>query len=123
MTIRTRMTLWYAGMLLISVLVIAGLSFDEFSEQHAKSHEVGSRFAEVIDLVCWIGIPALLLSVGGGVWMMRKALAPVASLIKAAEGINEKNLSAQLPRTGNGDELDRLAEGLNPMARRRRSSF
>jgi signal transduction histidine kinase len=55
--------------------------------------------------------------------MMRKALAPVADLTKAAQGISEHNLSEQLPRTGNGDELDRLAEVLNAMISRLNGSF
>ena len=110
MTIRARMTLWYAGILLVSALVIAALSVDELYEQHGKDGEVGESLADIIGLVCWIGIPAILLSVGGGAWMMRKALAPVAALIQAAEGINERNLSDHLPRTRNGDELDRLAD-------------
>jgi signal transduction histidine kinase len=106
-----------------SALVIAGLSLDELREQHGKNGEVGNGLDDVIGLVFWIGIPALLLSVGGGAWMMRKALAPVASLIRVAEGINEQNLGDQLPRTGNGDELDRLAEVLNAMNARLNTSF
>ncbi len=123
MTIRARMTLWYAGILLVSALVIAVLSVDELYEQHGKAGELGDSLEDVIGLVCWIGIPAILLSVGGGAWMMRKALAPVAALIQAAEGINERNLSDQLPRTRNGDELDRLAEVLNAMTARLHDSF
>ncbi len=123
MTIRARLTLWYAGILLVSGLVIAVLSVREIHEQHDKDGEVGDSLEDVVGLVCWIGIPAILLSVGGGAWLMRKALAPVAALTQAAQGINERNLSDQLPRTGNGDELDRLAAVLNAMTARLDGSF
>jgi signal transduction histidine kinase len=55
--------------------------------------------------------------------MMRKALAPVASLTMAAERLNESTLSQRLPRTGNGDELDRLTEVFNAMSGRLAQSF
>lgn len=120
MTIRARMILWYSAILLISALVIATLTVDELREQHGKDKETGET---LLGIVCWIGIPAILLSVGGGAWMMRKALAPVADLTKAAQGISEHNLSERLPRTGNGDELDQLAEVLNAMISRLNDSF
>ena len=63
------------------------------------------------------------MSIGGGWWLMRKALSPVAALTQAAERINERNLSEQLPRTGNGDELDRLTEVFNGMTARLNDSF
>ena len=75
------------------------------------------------DLVCWIGIPAIVLSVGGGWWLMRKALAPVAALTEAARRINEHNLGERLPRSGDGDELDQLTEVFNAMTERLEQSF
>src|SRR5262245_23315331 len=113
MTIRTRMTLWYAGVLLISALVIVGLSLSELHEQRDRSEAPEESLEDVIQLVCWIGIPAVLLSIGGGWWLMRKAFAPLAALTRAAQRINEHNLTQQLPRTRNGDELDQLTEVLN----------
>ncbi len=55
--------------------------------------------------------------------MMRKALAPVAALTEAAGRINEHNLAERLPRSGNGDELDRLTEVFNAMTERLEQSF
>jgi signal transduction histidine kinase len=68
-------------------------------------------------------VPATLLALGGGWWMMRRALAPVAALTRAAERVNEHNLGDRLPRTGNGDELDRLTEVFNAMTERLNQSF
>jgi signal transduction histidine kinase len=122
MTIRTRLTLWYAGVLLLSILLITVLSLNEFHERHrGRRSEQGME--EIVEIVLWISIPAALLSVGGGWWLMRKALAPVAALTQAAERINERNLSEQLPRTRNGDEFDRLTEVLNRMTARLHESF
>ena len=64
-----------------------------------------------------------VLALGGGWWLMRKALAPVAALTQAAERITEHNLGERLQRTGNGDELDRLTEVFNAMTERLERSF
>ena len=50
-------------------------------------------------------------------------VAPLTSLTSAAERLNEHNLGEQLPRSRNGDELDRLAEVLNAMTRRLNDAF
>jgi signal transduction histidine kinase len=54
---------------------------------------------------------------------MKKSLAPVAGLTLAAEKISAHNLSERLPRTGTGDELDRLTEVFNGMLARLDDSF
>jgi signal transduction histidine kinase len=82
-----------------------------------------SDLGDVIAIVAWCGLPALALSLGGGWWLMRKALAPVVALSQAAERINEHNLGERLARTGNGDELDRLTEVFNSMTERLKQSF
>ena len=123
MTIRMRMTLWYAGVLLLSVSLIGVLTLDELHERSERTRRPDRGMEEAIDIVLWIGGPAVLLSIGGGWWLMRKALAPVAALTQAAARLNERNLSDPLPRTGNGDELDRLTEVLNAMTARLDGSF
>jgi signal transduction histidine kinase len=47
----------------------------------------------------------------------------VTKLTEAVEKIHERNLAAPLPRTGNGDELDRLTEVFNAMTARLDGSF
>ncbi len=80
-------------------------------------------FREVREIILWSGVPALLLALAGGWWLTRKALAPVAALTQAAGRINERSLREQLPRSGNGDELDRLTEVFNGMTARLDTSF
>lgn len=122
MTIRARMTLWYAGVLLVSVLLITVFSLNEFHERH-RPPRAERAMEEIVEIFLWISVPAALLSIGGGWWLMRKALAPVAALTQAAERIDASNLGERLPRTGNGDELDRLTEVLNRMTARLHDSF
>jgi signal transduction histidine kinase len=124
MTIRTRLTLCNAGVLLLSLTLIAVLSLDELHEHHAR-RSPGSKkdVEEILAIVFWVGVPAAWLSIVGGWWLMRRALAPVENLARAAEQISEKTLGEPLPRTGNGDELDRLTEVLNAMNARLRDSF
>ncbi len=124
MTIRTRLTLWNAVVLLVSILLITVLSLGELRERRGSRPRRAQRgLEEILEIVLWISIPAALLSVGGGWWLMRKALQPVAALTDAAERRNEDNLAEQIPRVGNGDELDRLIEVLNAMTARLNSSF
>lgn len=121
MTIRARLTFWYAGILLFSAIFIAALSFHELHEQQRKESEEG--WEEIVGIVAGCGIPAVLISLAGGWWLMQKALTPVAVLTRAAEKIHDGNLHEQLARSGNGDELDRLTEVFNAMTRRLDTSF
>ena len=54
---------------------------------------------------------------------MRRALAPITTLTRAVELIQADTLKGRLPRTGNGDEVDRLTEVFNDMTRRLDESF
>jgi signal transduction histidine kinase len=130
MSIRTRLTLWYAGIMFVSLLAMGILSYHAFApeppnpDEHLKPDEADeSDLGEVWRIIFWCGVPAGLLALGGGWWMMRRALAPVAALTQAAERVNEHNLSARLPRSGNGDELDRLTDVFNAMTERLNQSF
>ena len=123
MTIRTRMTLWYSGVLLLSAFVVAALCFKELHEQHDQTEDPADTSEDIISLLAWVGLPAILLSIGGGWWLMRKAFAPVTALSRAAAALNERTLKQSLPRTLNGDELDQLAEVLNAMTARLDDSF
>ena len=61
------------------------------------------------------GLVFLGLAVVGGLLLSRQALRPVALSIHTARGLNPANLSARLPRTGAGDELDQLAATINDL--------
>lgn len=131
MKIRTRLNLWYAAILCgVAFAIIGTAIYHEFviEDRHYRHHheeksESESDSEDLIDVLSWTITPAVILGVVGGWWLMRRALAPVTALTEAVEKINEQNLSRPIPRSGNGDELDRLTEGFNAMTARLDGSF
>ena len=126
MKIRTRLTLWYAAILIISLLLIGFGTYQELAEQMRHEHRgqpAEHALGEAGEMIFLIGLPAVLLGLIGGLWLTRRALAPVTKLTEAVEGINDRNLRERLPRTCNGDELDRLTEVFNAMTARLDGSF
>jgi signal transduction histidine kinase len=132
MTIRRRLTLWFAGVLVMSLFAMGAISYYGLviepknkarlsaADPEAKVDPPGE---ELLEALAWSGVPALILGLGGGWWLMRRALAPVTALTHAAQQINEHNLNKPLARSGNGDELDRLTEVFNLMTERLHQSF
>jgi signal transduction histidine kinase len=128
MTVRARLTLWYAGIIFVSLIAMGVLTYREFApeplaDNKQKVQEDQEDLREIFRILFWCGVPAALLAAGGGWWLMRKALAPVAALTQAAGQIHERNLGEQLPRTNNGDEFDRLTQVFNDMTARLNNSF
>ena len=105
MTIRTRLSLWYAASCSSRCSIIGVLLYYQIiiePREHAGDiPNVTTRntaidedmFEDVTGIVMWCAVPAVLLSVGGGWWLMKKSLAPVAGLTQAAEKISAQNLS------------------------------
>jgi signal transduction histidine kinase len=130
MTIRTRLTLWYAVIFSVSLLVIGVSMYSELVvEQRAKiarHHGDGvddDAGTDITQIILFYGGSAVVIGVLGGLWLTRRALAPVAALTNAVEKIHENNLGEKIPRTNNGDELDRLTEVFNAMTTRLNDSF
>jgi heavy metal sensor kinase len=74
------------------------------------------------DLV-WGVFLVLLLASGGGYFLARKSLAPVASMNSQTQRISAENLSARLDVTNSRDELGRLAATINDLLARLENSF
>jgi signal transduction histidine kinase len=133
MKIRTRLTLWYAGVLMAAMLAISvwcyyDLVIEPAKQKRSGSHETNeepgeSMGVDVAEAALYCGLPALVVAIGGGWWMMRKALAPIVQLTAAAERMNEHHLRERLGRTGNRDELDRMTEVFNAMSERVSAAF
>lgn len=128
MTIRTRLTIWYSAIMFVSVLLIAGLSYNELVVEKARAKTADADndaegWEDVVAIIVWCGLPAALVGIGGGWLMMKKALSPVSEIADAAAKIDERSLGSRLSRTGNGDELDRLTEVFNSMIARLDNSF
>ncbi len=127
MTIGTRLSFWYAGILLVSLATMAGVLHYEFSEAYAayaaRNLQPDSPWEETGEIILYYGLPTALLLLVGGWWLMRRAFAPITSLTHAVERIHVGSLRERLPRTGNGDEVDRLTEVFNAMTSRLDDSF
>ncbi len=126
MTIRTRLTLWYAGILTLSLLIIGFGTYREIDERLRHEHRREPEehaIAETSEMVFQVGLPAIVLGLLGGWWLTRRALSPVVGLTEAIRKIHERNLREPLSRTQNGDELDRLTEVFNGLLARLDDSF
>ena len=126
MTIRMRLTLWYACILILSLLVIGIGTYREIDEQMRHDHRrapTEHAIGETSEMVFQVGLPAVLLGLLGGWWLTRRALGPVKKLTDAATKIHERNLREPLPRTNNGDELDQLTKVFNDTIARLDDSF
>jgi heavy metal sensor kinase len=126
MSIRTRLTLWYAGILIVSLgLMIAVLKYELTEQQRLRirGEAMEPVWEEVGEVVLYYGAPTVLLLLAGGWWLLRRSLAPITALTRAAEQIEIENLNQRLPCSGNGDELDRLTAVFNAMTRRLEDSI
>ena len=115
MSIRTRLTLWYAGMLLGSLLLMGGVLHYELVTEHEGEAVREKPGKQIADVLLFYGLPTVLVLVLGGSWLMRRALRPIEALTAGAERVHAGNLSERIPLTGRGDELDRLASVFNEM--------
>lgn len=85
------------------------------------------KFAGVLGSFTIVLIASMLLvfaaAMLGGVWIGRRALAPVARITDDARAIGERNLSARVAVPESHDELQQLSETLNAMLGRIEESF
>lgn len=133
MRIRTRLTLWFSGILFVALVAMGVFSYFELvaeprekaarGQADSKEEPQENETEDLVGIFAWCAVPALALSIGGGWWMMHQALAPVNALTQAAQRLNENTLGERLPRSGNGDELDRLTQVFNDMSARLEQSF
>ncbi|MGC3958247.1 MAG: HAMP domain-containing protein [Verrucomicrobiota bacterium] len=127
MTIRTRLTLWYSGVLLTSLILMVGVIYYEFVIERAQHKAEGKPpdtvRHEIFEVVLYYGVPTGVLTIIGGWLLLRKALTPLHQLAAAAEQLQLHNLRQELPCTGNGDEVDRLTKTLNAANARLLDSF
>lgn len=80
--------------------------------------EVDDSVGALVPLLL-IGLPVLLLVVGGTTWLMTgRALAPVDWIRAEVDGITSDRLERRVPEPGSRDEVQRLAETMNRMLER-----
>ena len=86
-------------------LLAVGTDLQQFAD---VQEAVGTAFA-------WAVALAVLLGIGGGVWLSRAFLHRVDAIARTAEAIIAGDLARRVPTMGTGDDLDRLASTLNRM--------
>jgi len=82
--------------------------------------EHASFLAKYAEVFLYASMPVALAL---GWQVVRRSLKPLDDLARGVEGFDVSNLGARLPRSQNGDEVDRLAASFNNMAGRLESSF
>lgn len=130
MTLRRRILLYYSITLSLSLVIVGFWSWFEFTEQRNEALRGGAAaalkhdpFFETFEIIVYGGLPAILLGIIGGGLLMRRALRPIGDLTEALEKTDVSNLSEPVPRSGNGDELDRMTAVFNRMKERLCLSF
>ena len=91
-------------------------------EMGASLREVDRTLGILSTLLLGLIPAALVLACGGGAWLSRQALRPVADMTAAAQRISISNLSTRLPTRNSGDELENLARTWNIMLSRLESA-
>lgn len=131
MTLFHRILLYYCLSLLGTLVLVGFFSWVEFGNQIARIEEGGLNavleqngpLEEALEIVLYAGVPAVLIGLIGGLILVRRALLPIEELTEALEKTDVSNLSEPVPRSGNGDELDRMAAVFNRMKERLGLSF
>lgn len=130
MTLRRRILLSYSMTLGLSLVIVAFWSWFEFQELYDEAISGGveslmdeSPLWESAEIILFGGLPAALLGMLVGTWMIRRALLPIESLTEVLEKTTASNLSEPVPRSGNGDEIDRMTAVFNGMKERLGVSF
>lgn len=131
MTLFRRILLFYILTLSGSLVVVGFWCYVEFGNQVDLMRKGGIEaitanegpLEEAMEIVLFAGVPAILIGMISGVVLLRPALRPIQELTLALERTDVSNLAEPVPRSGNGDELDRMAVVFNRMKQRLGLSF
>jgi heavy metal sensor kinase len=92
-------------------------------ESGAPLDEVQSVLRHVLVIMPATLLLAVMVAIGGGYFLVQRALAVVEHISRSAELISVQNLSERLPVRRSGDEIERLSVALNRMIQRLDEAF
>ena len=129
-SLRTRLTLLYAGVFLVLALVVLAIPFFSVSE----TTHVGSSSPPVVQHPGWHLYPhggalfisvaiAVAVSLGLGWLLAGRLLRPLRVIVATARDISATNLSRRLRTGRRDDEFSRLGQTLNDLFARLEASF
>ncbi|MCK4362364.1 MAG: HAMP domain-containing histidine kinase [Dehalococcoidia bacterium] len=132
-TIRFRLTLWYAALLLLFIILfIVGLNLtmEHFGPSGRFPHnpeivrQIRIENQELLRNYSLIGLAGLVLfGAGGGYFLSRRMLKPVDRVSSLASRISSTNLKERINYQGPDDEMTRLANTFDDMLGRLESAF
>jgi len=132
-TIRFRLTLWYAALLLFFVILFIiglNLTMDRFGPVGLFPHspdivrQIRIENQELLRNYSLIGLAGLVLfGAGGGYFLSRRMLKPVDRVSSLAARISSTNLKERINYQGPDDEMKRLADTFDDMMGRLESAF
>jgi signal transduction histidine kinase len=125
-TLRRRLALRYGLIVAVCLLLLGWLTYHEFVSEPRIFRELGvpepdgGHLGELTEVIIYAGVPTIFIV---GWWLVRRSLKPIDDLALGMEGFHAANLKQRLPRSHNGDEVDRMAVAFNSMAERLEKSF
>lgn len=126
MTLRRSLGWRYSLVVAACLCLLAGLTYHEFVREPRILRELGVQeppelhFAETAEVLLYGVVPGVF---AFGWWFVRRSLRPVDRLVQAVERLDAASLGQRLPRSRNGDEIDRLTVAFNALAGRLEESF
>jgi signal transduction histidine kinase len=138
LSIRWRLTLWWAGLfllcsllLLASVNVFVQVSLSGVSDQVDMAVRldpvIADELAEAVGRVrraTLLSLALLVVAAGAvGWWLSGRMLAPVRTITETARHISDSNLGDRIAASGPHDELRELAEAFDGMLARLEAGF
>jgi len=110
--------------LMISAIPFTSRTGESFVIEAGASLKQSESVLHGLLLTFAVGLPLVIaVAIGGGYFLMSRALTPVGALTRTAEQITSRNLSERLPEAATGDELEKLSIALNKMIARIEHSF
>ncbi|MCI0613611.1 ATP-binding protein, partial [bacterium] len=92
-------------------------------ETAASDKDISATLNTLALLFAFLIPVGIIVAIGGGFLLMKRALRPVDEIATAAQRITSQNLTERLPLPQSGDEIQRLSETLNEMIGRLENSF
>jgi heavy metal sensor kinase len=112
------------GELLMHYLPFVADNGSRFLIEVGASYEQSEQTLQALFFLLLFSLPVfVIVAIGGGYLVIRRALAPLGEMTRSAERVTSRNLNERLPIVETGDEVETLSVSLNRMIARLEESF